>query len=107
MLNFLDATDVANKWSVLQTLITTAIPAVVTLVTFYITNKKVQATKDETSKQTPVIQTTHTLVNGRMTAALERISALEEHNSKLEALVRAAATTPAIVVPPANPPAAE
>ena len=91
-----------NQWSAVQTLIQTLGPIIATVVTYYLTKRDTKAIKQETAAQTPVIQTTHTLVNGRMTAALDRIAALEAE----VAAARGAKTPTVVVVPPAAPPTA-
>lgn len=101
------ATAAPNVWSVLIALVGALVPVTATICTYLLQRKDTKEIKDETKAQTPVIQTTHTLVNGRMTAVLERMAALEEHNAKLESIIKAGVTAPTVVVPPAQPPADE
>jgi hypothetical protein len=66
-----------NQWSVLQTLITTLGPIFATVVTYLLTRKDTKQIRQETAAQTPKLEGIHVLVNGRMTAALDRIANLE------------------------------
>lgn len=73
-----------NQWSAVQTLIQTLGPILATIVTYFLTRRDTKAIKQETAAQTPVIANTHVLVNGRMTAALARISDLESKLASIE-----------------------